>query len=106
MSIPMTVKQSSTAHWTAIVTVFEVAPSIAITTGTAPPLDDPAGTSAFTWYSPTVPGARPENTTEACAPPIMTVGVVVVDESGLLRAAEPLSSTTTTPTVMIGGAQA
>lgn len=74
-----------------MVTVFDVAPPMEITTGTAEPLADPAGTSAFTWYSPTDPGASPENCTEACAPPIMTVGVVVVDEGGLLSAAEPLA---------------
>ena len=35
-----------------MLTVFEVAPPIAIVTGTAFPFADSAGTSAFTWYSP------------------------------------------------------
>jgi hypothetical protein len=68
-------------HCTGMVTVFEVAPPMAITTGTAAPFGDAAGTSASTWYSPTEPGAKPENSTWACAPPMVTVGVVVVCES-------------------------
>ncbi len=38
-------------HCTAMVTVFDVAPPMpkAITTGTAAPLDEPAGTSASTY---------------------------------------------------------
>jgi len=31
---------------------------LAMTTGTAAPFDDPAGTSASTWYSPTEPGGQ------------------------------------------------
>jgi hypothetical protein len=81
---------SGSFQTTAIVTVFDVAPPMAITTGTAAPFNDPAGTRAFTWYSPTDPGASPENSTEAKAPPIVTVGVVVVAERGLLRASAPL----------------
>jgi hypothetical protein len=52
-------------YCTGMVTVFEVAPPMAITTGIAAPFDDPAGTIASTWYSPTEPGARPENNTVA-----------------------------------------
>src|ERR1035441_10558477 len=48
------------AAFTAMVTVLEVFPLIEITTGTAPPAAEFGGTSAFTWYSPTNPGARPE----------------------------------------------
>ena len=70
-------------HCTGIVTVFEVAPPMAITMGTAAPFEDAAGTSASTWYSPTEPGARPENRTVAGAPPMVTVGVAVVCESWL-----------------------
>src|SRR5712692_10346331 len=69
-------------YCTAIVTVFDITPPIDITTGTALPLAEAAGTLAFTWYSPTNPGARPENSTVAFAPPIMTIGSVVVDASG------------------------
>src|SRR5713226_4384 len=65
-----------------MVTAFDVAPPIEITTGTAAPLDDRAGISAFTWYSPTDPGARPENRTEARSPPIVKIAVVSVDERG------------------------
>jgi hypothetical protein len=43
------------------VTVFDCTPPIEITTGTALPLEDPAGANAFTWYKPTLPGASPEN---------------------------------------------
>jgi len=49
----------SKAHCTAMVTVFEMAPPMAITTGIAAPIDDAAGTSASTWYSPTEP--HPQN---------------------------------------------
>ena len=68
-------------HCTGMVTVFEVAPPMAITTGIEAPFEDPVGTRASTWYSPTEPGARPENSTVAGAPPMVTVGVVVVCES-------------------------
>jgi hypothetical protein len=36
-----------------MVTVFEVAPSIEIVTGTALPAATVAGTGTLTWYSPT-----------------------------------------------------
>src|SRR5262249_58629999 len=77
-------------HCTASVTVFEVAPPIEMTTGTADPLGTPAGTSMFTWYKPTKPGARPEKSTFVEMPPIATVGLVVVTASGLYGAAAPL----------------
>jgi hypothetical protein len=88
-------------HCTAMVTVFDVAPPLwtplavtespkAITTGTAEPLDEPAGTSAFTWYSPTDPGARPEKSTCAWTPPMVAIGVVVVSESWSFSGGEPL----------------
>src|ERR1017187_9230565 len=77
------------SYWTAMVTVFETTPSIEVTTGTAAPLDDPSGTRAFTWYRPTPPGASPENSTVAGAPPMVTSGGYCVVESGLLTAAEP-----------------
>jgi hypothetical protein len=62
-----------------------------ITTGIAAPFEDPAGTSTLTWYSPTAPGAKPENRTAAGLPPMDTAGVVVVDEIGSLSAGEPLA---------------
>jgi hypothetical protein len=52
-----------------MVTVFDGTPPIEITTGTAAPLVEPAGTRAFTWYSPAASVARPENCTTAGAPP-------------------------------------
>src|ERR1017187_4590949 len=58
---------------TAIVTVLEVLPPIEIVTGTAFPGAADAGTRAFTWYSPTKPGARPEKMTWAGTPPMVTV---------------------------------
>jgi hypothetical protein len=70
-------------HCTGMVTVLEMAPPMAITTGMAAPFEDAAGTSASTWYSPTEPEARPENSTVAGAPPMITVGVGVVCESWL-----------------------
>jgi hypothetical protein len=65
-------------HCTAIVTVFDVAPGMEITTGTALFAANPGGTCAFTWYSPTKPGARPEYDTPAGTPPMVTVGAVDV----------------------------
>jgi len=70
--------------------MFDVTPPIERITGTAGPLALPAGTRTFTWYSPTAPGARPEKKTLAGAPPIVTVGLVGVEERGLARAGEPL----------------
>jgi hypothetical protein len=78
-------------HCTAIVTVLDVSPAIWIATGIALPLEEPGGTTAFTWYSPTAPGARPENRTVAAAPPIVTVGVTTVHESGLPGPGEPVA---------------
>ena len=48
------------------------------TTGTLGPAVTPAGTCAFTWYSPTYPGASPENVTGASSPPTVTVVVLSV----------------------------
>ncbi len=78
------------SHFTAMVTVFETASLTPMTTGTAAPLDDPDGTSAFTWYSPNVLRQAGEQNVGRHAPPMVTVGVVVVDESGLSSAGEPL----------------
>jgi hypothetical protein len=76
---------------TAIVTVFDVTPPIEMVTGTAAPPGVPAGTSAFTWYSPTYPGARPEKIASPDTLPILTVGTVVVSaRSGLPGAGDPL----------------
>jgi hypothetical protein len=77
-------------HRTAIVTVLEVTPPTEITTGIADPVATPAGTCTLTWYSPTAPGASPANSTGASIPPIVTVGVVVVDEIIVLEAGVPL----------------
>jgi hypothetical protein len=77
-------------HCTAMVTVFEVAPPMAIMTGTAAPFEEAAGTSASTWYSLIAPGAMPENSTVAGAPPMVTVGVAVVCESWLALGGDPL----------------
>jgi hypothetical protein len=63
---------------TDMVTVFETAPPMEIVTGTAFPVATVAGTCTFTWYTPTNPGARPENCTRAETPPMFTRGVVVV----------------------------
>ena len=74
-----------------MVTVFEVEPPIEITTGTALPSADASGTTTLTWYSPTYPGARPANNTEADAPPTVTVGSLVVVESGLPGPGDPVA---------------
>src|SRR5437016_6571036 len=42
---------------------------------TALPAGAPAGTCTLTWYSPTPPGARPENWTAAGMPPMETSGM-------------------------------
>jgi hypothetical protein len=73
-----------------MVTVFDVLPPVETTTGTAVPLGVAAGTRTFTWYKPTNPGASPAQRNWAVAPPIVTVGFVVVAASGLLGDAEPL----------------
>ena len=44
------------------------APATLTTTGTLGPVVTPAGTCAFTWYSPAYPGASPENATGASSP--------------------------------------
>jgi len=77
--------------WTAIVTVFDAMPPIARITGTELPVGAPAGTSKFTWYTPTVVGVNPENNMVAGTPPTVTVGVAVVNESGLRSAASPVA---------------
>ena len=74
---------------TAMVTVLDLALPIEITTGTATPTT-PVGTRALTWYRPTPPGMRPENSTSAFAPPIVTIGVVVVSASVVLCDREPV----------------
>src|ERR1035437_536196 len=79
------------AAWTAIVTALDVRPPIEIVTGTALPGAVDAGTRAFTWYSPTKPGARPEKITWAGTPPMLTAGVVVVLASGLVGDPPPLA---------------
>ncbi len=66
-------------------------PPIEMVTGTAFPVAEPAGTIAFTWYSPIKPGVRPENTTSARAPPIDTAGVLVVNDSGLAGVRTPVA---------------
>src|ERR1017187_5842447 len=68
---------------TAIVTVLEVAPPMEIATGTESPAGAAAGTSAFTRYSPTKPGGKTEQGTDAATPPMVTSGVVVVSAGGL-----------------------
>ena len=50
---------SELSYCTAMVTVFEAIPLALTDTGTAVPEGALAGTCAFTWYSPTKPGARP-----------------------------------------------
>src|ERR1022692_2001353 len=79
------------ADCTAMVTVFEPTPPIEIETGISLPLVASEGTMALTWYRPSKPGARPENSTFAEAPPVVTVGVAVVQDNGWLRAAEPVA---------------
>ena len=74
-----------------MVTVFEFTPPMEIETGATELATTPAGTSAFTWYSPTNPGASPENSTVAAAPPIVTVGIVVVQASGPSGAGAPVA---------------
>ena len=76
---------------TAMVTVFDEAPPIEMDTGTATPVADPDGTIALIWYTPTSVGARPENITAAVAPPMVTVGVAAVIDSGSVSAGEPLA---------------
>src|ERR1017187_2170191 len=78
-------------HCMAMVTVLDVNPTIWIATGTASPLEAPAGTTTSSWYSPTAPGARPENRTVAAAPPIVTFGVATVRESGSFSPGDPVA---------------
>src|ERR1700733_15751145 len=78
-------------HCTTTVAVLDLIPPIDKTKGTAIPGVTPAGTWTFTWYSPPVPGASPEKSTFAGAPPIVTLGLVVVWESVVLEAAAPLA---------------
>src|SRR5438477_12066910 len=72
----------------AIVTVFEVAPLMDSTTGTLSPRT-PSGTWTFTWFRLTKPGAKPEKITFAGTPPIVTVGMAMVDATGLPGDAVP-----------------
>ena len=74
-----------------MVTVLEATPPMLIATTTSEPFVGAAGTKAFTWYVPTKPGARPENRTVACAPPIVTLGMVVVIDKGLFDEDEPVA---------------
>ena len=71
-------------------TVFDIESPIETTTGMALPGAIPAGTRTFTWYSPIVPGARPEKRTLALIPPMVTVGVVVVSQRDVVGAGEPV----------------
>jgi hypothetical protein len=58
---------------------------------TADPGTTAAGTTAFTWYNPTIPGVKPAKLTTAGNPPMVTVGANVVLESGVATAAAPLA---------------
>ena len=70
--------------------MFEVAPPIAITTGSDSALGVPARASTLTGYTPTVPGVSQENSACAGIPSIVTVGVVVVSESKSGEVGDPL----------------
>jgi len=62
----------------AIVTIFDCTPPIVTMTGVAAPVVMREGTTALTWYKPMNVGASPEKLTLADAPPIVTVGMLVV----------------------------
>src|ERR1051325_10030840 len=64
-------------YCTVIVTGFELTPAIDTTSGWLP-VGAFAGTSTFTWYSPTDPGVSPLNRTGASLPPMLAEAAVVV----------------------------
>ena len=72
------------AYSIAMAAVFEATPPMVKTTFTAGPPAACCGTSTFTWYKPTKPGARPAKETVAFRPPIVTVAGVKVVARGLL----------------------
>jgi hypothetical protein len=59
------------------------------TMGTAAPVTAAPGTWAFTWYSPTYPGANAENDTVAGAPPTVTDGAARVADIGFEGEGDP-----------------
>src|ERR1035437_4600276 len=63
------------------------------TAGMALPTGALDGTCTFTWYSATKPGARPANVTGAFTPPIVTVAVATVLNSGEGGASCPSAGT-------------
>ena len=74
-------------------TVLLATPFWVSTSATALPAVTPAGTRAFTWYSPTKPGAKPANSTAASTPPIVTyTGVVTSASGGTAGAACPVAT--------------
>jgi len=83
--------ENADAQRTPIVTALDKAPPIDSTTGTAEPVPDPAGTCRLTWYSPTDPGAKPEKSTGAGTPPMVTTGVVMVSEVIAVDAGLPVA---------------
>jgi len=48
-----------------------------------------AGTAVLIWYTPTIPGTRPEKDTRRGVPPRDTVGIAKLLSSGLAVAAAP-----------------
>jgi len=60
------------------------------TTGCNPALT-PGGTTAFTWYRPAKPGARPLNDTVASWPPMVTRTGAFVVANGEAGAGSPLA---------------
>jgi hypothetical protein len=90
---PLCLGGEKTGHFTAIVTVLLGTPFWVSTSGTALPAATPAGTRAFTWCSPTNPGASPANSTVASTPPIVTfTGVVTSASGGTAGAACPVAT--------------
>ena len=73
-----------------MVTLLDLTPPIDRMTAAGELRLDKFGTCTFTWYTPTSPGVRPENSIGADALPMVTVGSVVVVLRDWLDAGEPV----------------
>ena len=74
-----------------MVTAFDDTPLMLNTNETDDPGATVVGTSAFTWYKPTKPGASPAKLIAAGKPPMVTVGTASVLDWGLARADAPVA---------------
>ena len=67
-------------------------PEMLTTSGVAGPAATPAGMRTSISYTPTKPGANPENRTSMGTPPTVTVGNSRVRETGLAGAGRPVGT--------------